>query len=175
MEANQILYSDDRKETVELININKFTLLYMLSLGLYGIWWMYKIWKFFKEKNRLDIMPAARAIFAIFFAYELFERILKYAKKLGYSKGYSSMGLFALFIILNFMGRLPDPYWLVSFLALFGLIPPLNAFNYAVEKSEEYNGVYKEGLNARQMILVVIGGLFWVLMIMGLMESVGQY
>jgi len=160
------------KLPVNLLPVNKFILFSLLSLGLYAVWWMYKSWRFFKNKDGLNIMPAARALFAIFFTHALFERILKYAKQNGYQQTYSSTGLFVLFILLNFLGRLPEPYWLISLLSSFCLIQPLQALNYAIENSENYNGIYEDRLNTRQIFLVVVGGLFWLLIMVGLLMSV---
>lgn len=153
---------------VELVDQNKFILFYFLSLGLYGIWWMYKSWKFFQEKDKLDIWPAARAIFAIFFAYSLFDEIQRYAQANGYQKSFSSGGMFAAFLLLNFSSRLPDPIGWLSLLAFLPLLPPLNALNYAISHSEEYEGVFSSRLNNRQVVLVVLGVLFWALIIIGL-------
>lgn len=113
MQPNLILDSDFNsdfsKKKIGLISQNKFILLNVLTLGLYGIWWMYKSWRFFKERDGSDIMPVARTVFAIFYSYELFERILSYAKLNGHTEEYSSSGLFALFFVLNLSARLPDP------------------------------------------------------------------
>jgi hypothetical protein len=50
----------------------KFWLLYMLTLGFYGIAWFYQNWVHFKRATRDDdIWPAPRALFNIFFAHSL--------------------------------------------------------------------------------------------------------
>jgi len=59
--------SDNNKIEIELINVPKFILLHVLSGGLYGLWWIYKSWKFFKVKEASDIWPIPRAIFSFFF------------------------------------------------------------------------------------------------------------
>lgn len=152
----------------ELLTAEKFLLLFILTLGLYGIWWMYKSWRFFKEKDNLDAWPAMRALFAIFFLHGLLERILNFAKRNGYTKTYSSSGLFVLFIFLNFLGRLPDPFWLFSVIAGTALIQPIRAFNFAIEHSEVYHGIYPNTFNHRQIGLIIIGGIWWVLILIGL-------
>ena len=174
MDTHQILDDnfypeEDNREEIELLNGNNFIILFLLSLGLYGVWWMYKSWKFFKDKNRLSIMPAARALFAIIFAYSLFEVIQQYAASKGYSKTYSSSGLFVLFIFLNILGNLPDPYWMVSFLSFLCLMPPFHALNYAISHSDRYRGVERKGFNNRQLVIVVMGGLLWLLILAGLL------
>ncbi len=171
MQTNLILdedfNSDFDKKKIELISLNKFIILNFLTLGLYGIWWMYKAWRFFKERDGSDIMPVARTIFAIFYTYELFERILSYAKSNGHTEKYSSGGLFALFFVLNFSARLPDPYGFISILAFTALIQPFNALNFAIANSTKFNGIEQVGFNTRQIILIVIGGILWALMLLG--------
>ncbi|MFW6711465.1 hypothetical protein ACODTS_06135, partial [Acinetobacter pittii] len=54
-------------ENLKIISVNKFIFLSLISFGLYPIWWMFKAWRFFLIKDKLNIMPAARAIFSIFF------------------------------------------------------------------------------------------------------------
>lgn len=51
-----------------LIKESKFLLLSILTFGFYPIWWVYKTWGFFIQKERSDANPAIRVIFNIFFA-----------------------------------------------------------------------------------------------------------
>jgi hypothetical protein len=156
------------KVEIELIDSSKFIILFFASFGLYGIWWMYKTWDFFKKKDNLDIMPAARALFAIFFLYGLFEEIKSFARSNGYTGDYSSTGLFMGIIILNMASQfLPEPFFVVAFLAFIFYLQPFNAFNFAVENSQMYN-VKSGGFNIRQIVLLVAGGLMWTLMIIGI-------
>ena len=63
----------------KIISLNKFIFLSVISFGLYPIWWMFEAWRFFMQKDRLDIMPAARAVFALIFLYRLLDEIKDYA------------------------------------------------------------------------------------------------
>lgn len=179
MDNNDILDfnlgGEDDKVKIELSTNNRLTIFFILSLGLYGPWWMYKQWVFFREEERLDIWPAARAIFAIFFIYSLFEKIQFFAKTAGYNKTYNSGLLFLGFIILTLLSRLPDPAWLISLFSFLFYLQPNDAFNYAIENSEDYKGVYTSKLSTRQIILVILGGLFWLLIIIGLFFPEGNY
>jgi hypothetical protein len=158
---------ETQKHAIELISLHKFILFNLLSFGLYGIWWMYKSWRFFRKKEKLNIIPAGRALFAIFFANVLFEKILKYARANGYRKNYSSPTLFFLFILLIFSLRLPPPYWLLSFLAFLPLIQPFQALNFAISNSSFFYGQEKSGLNFRQIALVIIGIISWTFVLLG--------
>jgi hypothetical protein len=173
MESNQILDlnitdESNSKVEIEIVDGMKVLILSLVSFGLYGIWWIYKSWRFFKEKDGLDIMPVARAIFSIFFLYSLFENIQHYAKSHGYQKSYSSWALFAGQIIFSIASRLPEPYWLISIVSSFFLLAPANALNFAIANSEQYKATTISGFNGRQIAVLVIGGIFWILVLAGL-------
>ena len=172
MEDNDLLDLGfgDQKER-ELLSVNNFIILFFLTMGLYGVWWMYKSWRYFREKENLDIMPAMRAIFAIFFLYGLFERIQDLALSRGYTKRYSSSALFVGFVALNLLAQLPDPMWVISTLAFLCLIPPFKAFNFAMTRSDDFRAFEKENFNQRQIMLVVIGTFLWFLVIIGLVAG----
>ena len=159
---------DDDRIKMKLLSKNYFIILFLLTFGMYGIWWQYKIWTFFKHRQNLDIMPVPRAIFSIFFIYSLFEKILAFGKYNEVKKDYSSGGLFVLFLLLTYIiERLPDPLPLLSFFAVFAYLPPHNIFNLALLNSEEFDAFYVDGFSQRQMILVGCGVIFWLLVLIG--------
>ncbi|MFN3405113.1 MAG: DUF4234 domain-containing protein [Cytophagaceae bacterium] len=146
----------------------KFIFLSVITFGLYHIWWFYTSWRFFKQKDKLDISPVPRALFSIFFMVELLDKILKYARKHGYAGNYSSWGLFVGFFILNLLSRLPEPFWLVSIFSFVFLIEPFNALLYAKQNSGEFEVVDKSSLSAGEIIAVILGGILWLLILLGL-------
>ena len=156
----------DQKE-FELLSTQKFIILSILSLGLYEVWWIFKSWRFFRDKDNLDIMPAARAIFAIFFLNSLFENIQDFSKSKGYSKTFSSVGCFIGYIGLTFVSKLPDPYWMVSFLSMLFLIPALESLNYGIKNSGDYRIIENGNYNNRQIGILVIGSILWMFILIG--------
>ena len=72
LDSGDLETMDDVEE--QIISLNKFIFLSIISFGTYEIWWIYKAWKFFQQKEGLDIMPAARAIFSIIFLNTLFNK-----------------------------------------------------------------------------------------------------
>lgn len=155
-------------EEQKIINLNKFIVLSIISFGLYPIWWIYKAWRFYQQKENLDIMPAARAIFSIFFLTSLFNKILSFAKEKGYEEHFYSVGLFIGFIVGNFLAKLPDPFWLISILSFVFLIPPFKALNYAKQNSNEFVVTEQTSYSGRQIGLIVVGIIFWGLVLLGL-------
>jgi hypothetical protein len=160
-------------EEQKIIHLNKFIILCIISFGLYSIWWIYKAWRFYQQKENLDIMPAARAIFSIFFLTSLFNKILSFAKEKGYGENFSSIGLFIGFIIGNLLAELPDPFWLISILSFVFLIPPFKALNYAKQNSREFLVTEQTSFSGRQIGLIVVGIIFWGLVLLGMtMEDI---
>lgn len=153
---------------IEIVTLQKFAILSVISCGLYGLWWMYKTWKFFKQKDNLDIMPVPRAIFAIFFLNGLFEKVQEFAQSKGYTKTFSSIGCFLGVIGFNLLGRLPEPYFLISILSFLFFLPAVEALNFGIRNSSGYEIRDTESFNARQLILLIVGGIFWALVLIGL-------
>lgn len=171
MNTNDILDQDlddqDDQYTIELTTPLRFILFSLLGFGLYGFWWCFKAWRFFKQKDNLKISPPWRAILFLIFMYPLFQKIKNYAKAQGHTPEYSSALLFLLIIATNLLSELPDPWWLVSFLSCLGFIPALRAFNYAVAKDGFYRGVVRQSFSTRQIILIIFGVIAWGLALLG--------
>ncbi|MGV8830221.1 MAG: hypothetical protein ACWA6U_18090 [Breznakibacter sp.] len=150
------------------IDVNKFVILFIITFGLYGIWWIYKSWQFFKDKEKTDIMPAIRALFSIFFLIPLFNKISRFAKVNGYNQAYSSVLLFFGFWIFNLLGNLPEPYFLIALFSIICLIPPFKALNFAVDYCDDFKVINQENFNGRQIFLLIAGSIFWILVLIGL-------
>ncbi|EXH79544.1 putative membrane protein [Acinetobacter baumannii 23671] len=162
IKSNQIK-SNQIKSNLKVISVNKFIFLSLISFGLYPIWWMFKAWRFFLIKDKLNIMPAARAIFSIFFLYSLFNRIKTYAKEQGYINDFSSGWMYLGYLITSLLVRLPDPYWLISLCSIIFLIPAFKALNYAQKQIE--TTIKQEKFNTPQIILIIIGSIMWLLIL----------
>jgi len=165
---NSNLKLDEQIDVQELISADKFIIFTILSFGLYGIWWMYKAWKFFQQKDKLDVMPAARAIFAIFFLTSLLNRINDYADEKGYHKKYYSVLLFFGYVFGNILAYLPNPFWVISFLSVVFLIPPFKALNFAKRNATDFIAREQTSLSGRQIGLVIVGVIWWGLVLLGL-------
>lgn len=165
---NDILEITNDVDVQQIISLNKFIFLSVVSFGTYEIWWIYKAWKFYQQKEKLDIIPAARAIFAIFFLNSLFVKSLEFAKEKGYQGNYSSISLCVGFFVVNALYRLPDPFWLISIMSFVFLIPPFKALNFAKMNSDDLIVNEQISYSSRQIILIVIGTIFWALVLFGM-------
>ena len=154
-------------EEQEIISLNNFLILNFVTLGLYEIWWIYKAWRFFAQKDRLDIMPAVRAITNIFFLYSLLRRIYDYGKAHGYAGEFSPVLFYIGFILVNFLGVLPAPFNLLSLLGMIFFIQPFNALNTAKINDKKIRVKIQYGFNGRQIFLLIFGVLIWTAFIGG--------
>ncbi len=159
---------DTQVEVQYLISENKFIFLSIISAGLYPIWWAYKAWRFYQQKQRLDIFPALRALFGILFLISLFERTLDFAKTKGYQSNYSPVLLFLGIIVFSLLSYLPGPMWLTSIISAAFFMPAFNALNFAKRNSAELVIVEQTNFNIRQYILIVIGAMVWGLFFVAL-------
>lgn len=157
-------------EEKAIISTNKFILLNLLTFNLYAIWWVYTSWRFFKEREDLEIYPVARALFSIFFLYELFNKIKYFAKSNGHEKEYSSglllLGILSIVIISYF----PGPISFLSICSSMFYIKPFEALNYGIEASGHYHVAEQRGFDTAQIIMLVIGFLLWGGLIISLVQ-----
>lgn len=164
-----------RTEDRTLLNLKQFILLSVLSLGLYNIWWMFKAWRFFLQKDQLDIQPALRAIFSIFFLYGLFERIRKYAQQQGYSKRFSSGWMFLGVMVFSYLSYLPAPYFILYICSVLFYIPAFMALNYAKRHTENIETIEQEKFKTAHIILMFFGAIMWLLLFLSIyLELTGQ-
>ncbi len=151
-----------------IISLKRFIFLSVISLGLYELWWIFKAWRFFAIKDHLNIMPAARAIFSIFFLYSLFKKIREYAKAQGDVQEFSAGWMYIGYILFALVfANLPDPYWLISSVSFMFLIPAFVALNHAKKQDDQLNTVIQEKFNIAQIFVIIIGSIFWILLLMG--------
>lgn len=155
-------------EEQNIISLNKFIILSIVTFGLYEIWWIYKAWRFYQQKEKSDIMPALRAIFSVFFLNSLFTKILESAEDKGYKENYSPVLLFAGFMIFNLLAKLPEPFWLISVFSFAFLIPPFKALNHAKENSTDFIVNEQKSFSGQQIGLLVFGIICWGLALLGL-------
>jgi hypothetical protein len=156
-------------EAYPLISPTKFTILCMLTLGLYGLWWQYKTWRFFRQWQHTDTWPVMRALFSLFTFHELLATINRFARHTG---GYTPLpnrgGLVAGYVILSLLTRLPDPFWLIHVGASGFLVPPFRAFRDAMLEAPGYGGYDQPNFSTRQVVVLALGIAFWGLVIAGL-------
>ncbi len=152
-----------------VVPTSKFLLLSLLSFGLYPIFWFAKNWALVKQQEKSSIYPIARAIFGVFYFSSLAERVLKSAKARGYDRNYYSALLAIGYFFLSFLYRLEDPNyaWLLGFTSVLTFIPVLEAIKYNNDKSSFRNNDFAK-YGTGEIIAMVIGGILWILVLIGM-------
>ena len=156
-------------EAYPLISPTKFMILCVLSFGLYGLWWQYKTWRFFKQWQQTDTWPVARAVFSLFTVNELMRNINQFAYSTGeYTPIPNPIGLATGYIILNLLARLPDPLWIIALGASGFLVPAYRAFRDAMLQAPAYGGRNQRQFSVRQVVALLLGLACWGLVLIGL-------
>lgn len=157
---------------------HKFILLSILTLTLYFVYWFYKNWRLIKEDDNVNIWPPVRAFFYIFFTHSLFTDVQESFKKQERTWDWQPGLLATLFVILTIVGNIIDrfvPYDTYPILSTvlpltstvivtFLLLPAQKAINAVCGDDE---GSSNAKLTAANWAWMVLGGIFWLLILIG--------
>jgi hypothetical protein len=150
------------------VSIGKLVLMSICTFGLYQIYWAWQNWQRVKERGEPLIWPIPRAIFGVFFCYPLFVRIRDYSHPSVERPPPAAGPLAAVWIVLQFASRLPDPYWFVTLFSFVCLLPfqaHVNRVNEAVAPGHDPNS----RLTGWNWFGLVVGSVFIMLAIVGLL------
>jgi hypothetical protein len=114
------------------VSLLKLTIMSICTIGIYEIYWFYKNWQLVREREQSKILPVWRAIFGVIFCYACFARIKNQGKSIGLAQSLPAGALAIAWIVVTITWRLPDPYWLISYLSVAFLLPVqayVNAMN----------------------------------------------
>ena len=133
------------------------------TFGLYELYWFYKHWRCVREREP-TIVPIARAFFAILFCYPLFDRIQNTGKAYNITKSIAPGALAFGYVVTTILWRLPDLYWLLSYLSVLFLVPvqmAANEINHKTASNHDPNGKFSVG----NVVTVLIGGVLLALVV----------
>ncbi|HEY8102419.1 MAG TPA: hypothetical protein VIF82_16895 [Burkholderiaceae bacterium] len=147
------------------VSVVKLLIMSLCTLGMYEYYWFYKNWKAYRSHSIEDISPFWRAMFPLFFCYSLFDRVRKY------NPDSSAANLLAgplatAWIISSLLWKLPNAYWLVTFMSILALLPvqaSINVVNQIAAPAHEPNSRF----TVWNWIAVGLGGPFLLLAVYG--------
>jgi len=121
----------------------KFCLMSICTLGLYEFYWNYKNWRYIKTRDGSGIWPFWRSFFYPFWYYSLLSDLAR-----NHSPGAISNKVFAAFLaicllLLSYIWKAPDPYWLLSFFTFMPMLPAVSAIskvNSAQSETKNHTG-----------------------------------
>ena len=172
------------------VSEGKLITLYILSFGLYGIYWFQQNWK--RQQPMMDkkIYPVWRAVFSIFFTHSLFKRIDQQAVHLPQQHKFNANVLATFFvaaiIVSNVIDRLSintdiaqnitNTTLIITSLVLFLFSAyPLAKVQATVNRiNNDMLGYLNHKYSAWNYALIVLGIVSWLMLAMGLLaESMG--
>ena len=154
-------------ETFFSVSKTKLIVMSICSWGIYEIYWFYKNWKLIQERTEKKMHPFWRAIFAIFFCYNLFKIVRNTSDSHGIQLGINPGGLAAGYILLSFAYKLPDPFWLLSLLTFIPLLPiqrVINDINAKITPNAEVNNRF----SGKNIAVIIIGAILFFLVFVGM-------
>ncbi|MCX6928586.1 MAG: DUF4339 domain-containing protein [Verrucomicrobia bacterium] len=94
------------------IPISRLILMSILSFSLYEAYWIYRNWRYVRERDNLDIRPFWRGMFGVFYCHSLLRRIhgdaeARSVQMPSFSPGDLATGWVLLMIFANVVSRAP--------------------------------------------------------------------
>jgi hypothetical protein len=116
------------------VGLTKLTLMSITTLGVYQGYWMYRNWKYLRQRRKVQARADRRADYPFFFLYPLFREIRTLGALISSEHMPSPALLFAVWLALTMLANLPDPYCLLGNL---DIIPILIVQTYILKLNRE--------------------------------------
>lgn len=153
----------------------KFFILFIVTFSFYSYYWFWKQWNIRRKATGEKMWPIARAIFAIFFVYSLFEEIELDANKVTSTANPRLHIAAVVYIIGEVLFKLLDKIspiaivYLASTLLLVGVMTfsAWQAQSQANIASLDAKGKSNSDLTPLNYIWIALGALLWLLIIVG--------
>jgi hypothetical protein len=159
-----------------VVSVPKLTILFIATLGVYGVYWFYRNFSIRKRAFGLDISPVARGIFSLFFAHELFREMDVAAGQRGDRPSFNAKSQATLYVVLGVLAavlsRLPLngllPQIVTLGLGLAAVVPLIAAQKVANYASGDPSGETNAGIDVGSVLACLAGAAFWALILLGL-------
>ncbi len=87
----------------------KFCLLFFFTLGLYQLYWFYMQWaRYARRHPQHTVWPVARAIFAVFFAHSLANRLDEAGRERGERADWAPIATATAYVVCQILGNVSD-------------------------------------------------------------------
>lgn len=157
----------------------KFFLLSMVTLDLYLVYWFYRNWRNVKLNTGESLWAPARGLFYIFFTHSLFARVDKKLDEEGQEFDWSAGSVATLLVVLALASNVLDRLAFKSIgspttdLLSILMVPILPAVALKAQKAinlacGDADGSQNAKLTGANWIWIVVGSLWWMLVLVGL-------
>jgi hypothetical protein len=181
----QISAEDEAKSPdLYVVSLKKFTILYLATLGVYKIYWLYKNWSLFREATGERLWPVARAIFSIFYIHALFRAVTRRLGDANPSVNWNPQWQATLLVLLIAIASVGDrlaaksigsPFTdLISILLLVPICLLMRKAQKMINLAcRDEAGAGNDKLSAANYAWIALGACFWTLLIIGLLIIFG--
>lgn len=162
-----------------IVSRQKFTVLFIATLGVYTVYWFYKNWQFYKDRHGEKMWPIARGIFNVFFTHKLFNTVEEKLSAAGKGGLWKPASVATVYVIASVIGHILDrlamkemgsPY--TDILSIVLLVPVFFTMRTAQEKINLSQGDPEGKSNSRFTIAnwfwIAFGALSWLLILFGI-------
>ncbi|MFC2072650.1 DUF4234 domain-containing protein [Chloroflexota bacterium] len=150
-----------------------FVLLSIFTFGLYDLYWFYRTLRQLRDQGNWDISLGWRfaglfiPILSLFLLYDLFKNIRILADG-EHCEGLFPPGLILIgWVTFNALVSLPEPYLLLTLLSVWPIGVVQNTLNDYWSKKQP-TLVMRTKLSVGQIVLLLLGGICWFLVLVGL-------
>ena len=182
-DANLILENTEADDYMfYIVSPKKFLLMFIGTVGMYQLYWFYENWSRYKANNQLTLWPAPRALFSIFFTHSLFRLVnqqLTLKEDDSKWKHSSSATLVVALTLITNMDSIIDKAFgeLISYAVILIIVPVTAWVLYGVQvkinqSCGSTNGEENSTITGANIFWLILGGLLWMLMIMGILLTI---
>ncbi|MEJ2553386.1 MAG: hypothetical protein P8079_05055 [Gammaproteobacteria bacterium] len=158
----------------------KLAVMYIVTFGLYGVYWFYSNWRLQQPYLNKKINQALRAIFYVFFTHSLFRNIKRAAERKGIATDWPADMWATVFVVVtiasNFMDRASSELAGMAYLNIIGLalvfvlvLPLCKAQELVNMINDDPGGALNRSFTVYNYIFIALGGLVWVMAVMGIL------
>lgn len=147
------------------------------TFGIYRMYWMYRNWRYLKDRQVLECRPFWRALFGVFFVFSLFKRIREARvpgarEVVSFSAGWLATGFIVLSVFESLIGRSQNSGvivlgMLLNFASVLFIVPVQNYVNRLHDEMSPKPEPYP--FSTGHIVCVVLGVLAWLLVLAGLL------
>ena len=142
------------------VSVPKFLFMWLMTFGLYGVYWFYKNYSYVKRRDDSSIMPAARGIFDVFWYYPLYKDLtihkMNNTVKATMPPLYAGGVLAVLFIVSSIIANKSDEYFLISLIVSGLLIVPMVNYIYHINNKDSEDSRYNSRFSFRHVVVSII-------------------
>jgi hypothetical protein len=168
-----------------VVSRRKLVVLYLLTLGFYGVYWHYQNWARYNRNSPNaaragnGVWPLPRAVFSVFFVHDLLAKVKAQGSRINEVGIWDTKPHAILLVLLLLLSNVLDraasksvgsPY--TDVLALLILFPLAHQYSMAQTMINlscgDPKGKGNDRFGAANIAWMVVGGLLWLLLLLGL-------